>query len=204
MTHTGLWLVNQLIHGAYPSYKLQFPEPSFINKVPNTETQHCHRGADTGQWEARVWPVWPIRGWVIYEKWTQNRENQVWTKTDPDPVTSLCLSWERGASHTRSQTQLVIVKKVFLLIILKWISWHHYVSVRYWCLWQAWSRLPVLYTGAFQAPVLDQSSKFNLCKDPTLLRVQWNTTNGSCFLLHQQQRNLAVWVYLTSLLGILL
>ena len=76
---------------------------------------------------------------------TGQRENQVWTKTDPDPNTSLCLS-RGGTSHVRTGKP----------------GTHHYVliSIVYEILRRdnilpgssdallAWSRLPALYTGA--------------------------------------------------------
>ena len=54
-----------------------------------TQTQHCHRGPHTGQSEARVWAVWPIRG-------SHNLRSEHRTEGEP----SLDKNWPRSQHFT--------------------------------------------------------------------------------------------------------
>ena len=94
----GLWLVNQKKDETYPSYKLQFPEPSFINKVPNTDSTLPPRSSH-----------WPIRGQGLgsltnqrltqSEKWAQDRGR---TKCGQKltQIPTLHSVWAEGEHHT--------------------------------------------------------------------------------------------------------
>ena len=88
------------------------PSPAVISyNSPNqvlltrcqTQTQHCHRGPHTALANQRSGSGQSDQSeaHTIWEVSSGQRENQVWTKTDPDPNTSLCLS--RGeTSHVRT------------------------------------------------------------------------------------------------------
>ena len=78
------------------------PSPVISYNSPNqvlltrcqTQTQHCHRGPHTALANQRPGSGQSdqTEAHTIWEVSSGQRENQVWTKTDPDPNTSLCLS----------------------------------------------------------------------------------------------------------------